>query len=121
MTERHPTSGPYIVTVRPYVDPDDMYTAESRRAVATLDESEIHLFLVEAGVRAPDIAAEKITRLPESGGSVSLRDGTVIEVEYVSPLTLASRCRASGAQILASLRADDGFADLVAAFNEAQS
>jgi hypothetical protein len=81
-------SGPYIITTKRertmYQPGDPRRVKESRRAVAALDERAIWNSLY--GVEVPDReeTVEKIATLPESGGTVELPDGTVIEVEAVS-------------------------------------
>jgi hypothetical protein len=54
----------------------------SRRAVATLEEAQDHIYSVCAeGETDDEIIADEIDRMPEQGGTITLPDGTVIEVE----------------------------------------
>jgi hypothetical protein len=79
---------PYIVTTR---RPDRSYDHEvlgedrggvSRHAVATLEEAQDHIYSVCAeGETDDEIIADEIDRMPEQGGTITLPDGTVIEVE----------------------------------------
>lgn len=129
---------PYIVTVKRRgnnVVPRVGRKMEvlSRRAVATLEEARTsaaeavfeHIGYEEnLGYRRRPLSTPAFTvachDLTESGGTVGpLPDGTVIEVEKLSPLMLASRCGASGELMMGCLRSDD-WQPLLTAYNEAQ-
>jgi hypothetical protein len=125
---------PFIVTVRrPTVEVEGGawagagVSSVSRRAVATLEEATaaaeraVRNWRDKVGTReAWDCAYAPLStaaNLSEAGGAVGpLPDGTVIEVERLSPLMLGSRCRASGELMMGCLR-DDDWSPLVAAFN----
>lgn len=102
--------GPYVVTVRCVSEPHDgrparklaQVRATSRHAVATLDEARELCIDAIADAFDPEREDEllakgwngpayvrRIRNLPESGGMITLPDGTVIEVEPVSRRQLA--------------------------------
>jgi hypothetical protein len=125
-TEEAPVArGPYVVTTkRPIVAVSpfasrgsferDNLPVVSARAVATLEEARAYVIKRHNTYGA-------IHSLPESGGTVGpLPDGTMIQVESLSPLMLASRCGASGELMMSCLRSDD-WAPLIAAFNAKQA
>jgi hypothetical protein len=85
---------PYIVSVRTDVHGDGLSVDTERKAVATLNEARDIAFnicmeaLMLSGPSDPE-APYKAHKLPTDGGSVTLPDGTVIEVERVSWADLA--------------------------------
>jgi hypothetical protein len=109
-----------------------------RRAVATLEEAREQaddaVFAAHNRERKrpsdelpPPYMAQSIEArdLPESGGAVGpLPDGTVIEVEQLSPLMLAAHIPGDPASIAALLRVGldrKDWSDLIDAFNARQS
>lgn len=116
---------PYIVTTKRHhaitADPgcDDLI-AVSRRAVATLEEAFNN---VPPAVRSTLGLLDKLLALPESGGTVRLPDGTVIEVDRLTWVELAvtakmDRPRLAAYDALNSRRARRRIID---AFNASQS
>lgn len=104
---------PYIVS---HVNPEVFYGDDhcghiapeevlSRVAVGSLEEAKGAIFVEIADPGGPastpfsvprSVARMKAARLPESGGSVSLPDGTRVEVRATTWLGLASGCGMSG-------------------------
>jgi hypothetical protein len=75
---------PYIVTHCQHVQDARPWTdVFSRRAVATLEGREVWNALYGVNVPNREDVVEQIAALPGSGGTVTLPDGTVIEVEAV--------------------------------------
>jgi hypothetical protein len=116
---------PFIVTTkRPCnCDGDPHIGSISRRAVATLEEARESLtaeVLAAYGDRR-DVEFRNCNAdarcLPGSGGTTGpLPNGTVIEVEALSPLMLSARAGISGAEAMACLRADN-WQPIIDAFN----
>ena len=117
---------PYIITTKqPLPDTTDLMAGleaslqqPKRRAVATLDEARVALLQAcGSDQEAKQIVSATAGRARWNGDTVGpLPDGTVIEVERVSPLRLASMYGGSGAEVMAALAADD-WAPLIDAFN----
>lgn len=101
-------------------DRSDMSVVVSRRAVATLEEAFNN---VPPAVRSTLGLLDKLLALPESGGTVRLPDGTVIEVDRLTWVELAvtakmDRPRLAAYDALNSRRARRRIID---AFNASQS
>ena len=93
---------PYIIKVGP-----------KSTAVATLEEARA---LCTQEAERTDAHWYSEDDISESGSVGPLPDATMIEVENLSPLMLASKCGASGELVMSCVRADD-FTPLIAAFN----
>jgi hypothetical protein len=75
---------PYIVTTKQPHGGGVVPFILSRQAVATLEEARgVVAGLAEAGRRGREDVLAAIGSLPESGGTITLPDGTVIEVEPI--------------------------------------
>jgi hypothetical protein len=87
----------------------------SHRAVATLEEAKDYiwdLMHTNAAKRSLSVVRMRWAALPESGGTVTLPDGTVIEVKPTAIETLATAMRWSSQEIID--HTDD---QILAAFN----
>jgi hypothetical protein len=81
---------PYIVTHCQHVQDARPWTdVFSRRAVATLEGREVWNALYGVNVPNREDVVDQIAALPGSGGTVTLPDGTVIEVERKGKFYLA--------------------------------
>jgi hypothetical protein len=95
----------------------------SRRAVATLDEArQLCYDAMHADERCVGMTRAEITlkigRLTDSGGKIGpLPDGAEIEVEPVSPLTLAARTPSFSSEALMTCVGLNDYTPLVAAYN----
>lgn len=117
----------YIVTVKRKASPDPVVPLQlvSRRAVATLDEARKAAYraVADSNAHALDAtAAHAAHNLPESGGTIALPDGRVIEVEPTTWLMLA---RAAGVIYAAHPDRQENppahvQAEIIAAYNAAQ-
>jgi hypothetical protein len=116
---------PYIVTTKSrYSGANDLgyWATTSRRAVATLEEA--HETAREACLYAPGSvkaiaqAVRDVFALSESGGTVTLPDGTVIEVDRVSMDDLIRRMGDDLSSVARVIWPDD---EILAKFNAKQA
>ena len=118
---------PYIVTVTPREPEgweDDSDFAPSRRAVATLDEAWGAVWSELTGVVPLDEAMRRSRDFrrsaPEQGGTISLLNGTVIEVARVSVVDLAVQVRYAF-EVGRGPNTPEGEAGVIAAYNDANA
>lgn len=101
MSAMKATAGPFIVTHRANIGVDydgkESWVVDSRRAFASLEDAREHAWTTIHQIDASRVSLSatrmKWAQLPETGGTVELPDGTVLEVE---PTTIVALGRAAG-------------------------